>query len=763
MKKRIISIVLTLAVVISLGAALAPAAVADTFAWSGVTGNIAWEVVLDPDALDGSLGTLRITRRSGFTGTNVHIPNFGSATASPWHRHNVHVGQIVIGEYITQIGNWAFANFERVTEVHIEGNADRITRIGNDAFRGCRALSEFLEPDGVVAGNWVTASFGGLTTLGANAFNGCASLLSIHMPVVTSLNANAFIGTASLNSIVAMPHNAPGAGNFRVTAEGILMQGVIVSGVWQARNVIKAPVGLLNAQAIIPPTVHTIEAEAFAYMTNLTSIIIPTSVTTVRARAFADSPLLNDAIFLGNAPTVANWGANVFQRVGPEFYITYFPHATGWSAPTWRGLPTRVTSSHMSVPSLVTVNVNASATFLATILPTTVRQAVTIAATNTSIGEGVNPSDNDIATISVASTAAGGVTLVAHGRSVGSLLVRLDAVDSDAYAYLTLTVQAPGVPTTGVILQPNALRLYAPPSPANPLPPDVIAERPNYGYITAIVLPPGATDQNLTAVSSNTNIAVVTPVEPPAEDEAAGPARFRVRAVAPGTATITVRTAGGQQAQATITVVGIPNFVPITNITGIPSSAAMGSVLDLNELSAVQPANATNRETPIVWEVVSASSGMGIALGTIVEGILNVPWGDTGSITIRATIPAGIADTDWGFPADADFTRQFTISVTNFIPATSITAGPFQTFVGVPLTLTGTVSPPAAANRPIEWDIVTGPGGSVVEVHGVPQGADCPIPDSCGSCVGEGDGEEFPCYSRNAAHGLSGILHGYNT
>jgi len=139
----------------------------------------------------------------------------------------------------------------------------------------------------------------------------------------------------------------------------------------------------------------------------------------------------------------------------------------------------------------------------------------------------------------------------------------------------------------------------------------------------------------------------------------------------------------------------------------------MGSVLDLNDLATILPSNATNRGNYMTWEVVSVSSGIDFASVVIdSQDKLRIPWGQTGSIIIRATIEDGLADTDWGFPANVPYTMTFTISVTNFIAATDITPGPMTTFAGVPLELTGTVTPSAAAGRPIEWAIVDNPAGN---------------------------------------------------
>jgi endo-1,4-beta-xylanase len=46
----------------------------------------------------------------------------------------------------------------------------------------------------------------------------------------------------------------------------------------------------------------------------------------------------------------------------------------------------------------------------------------------------------------------------------------------------------------------------------------------------------------------------------------------------------------------------------------------------------------------------------------------------------------------------------------DFVEVTNITGVPTQAVVGMPLTLSGTVSPANATNKTIVWSLVSGPG-----------------------------------------------------
>ena len=139
-----------------------------------------------------------------------------------------------------------------------------------------------------------------------------------------------------------------------------------------------------------------------------------------------------------------------------------------------------------------------------------------------------------------------------------------------------------------------------------------------------------------------------------------------------------------------INTVVAPEFTPVTNITGVPTTKAAGTSLALE--GTVVPANATN-PGPIVWSVVNAG-GTG---ATISGNTLSTTA--AGTVTVRATIENGLT-------ATTDYTQDFTIDVTAFIPVTDIVSVPSTKVVNVPLALSGTVWPANATNRdPIVWEI----------------------------------------------------------
>ena len=135
-----------------------------------------------------------------------------------------------------------------------------------------------------------------------------------------------------------------------------------------------------------------------------------------------------------------------------------------------------------------------------------------------------------------------------------------------------------------------------------------------------------------------------------------------------------------------------PTHIPVTSITGVPSSATAGTPLALT--GTVNPSNATDRT--IVWSIPNSGSGASISGNT-----LNTNSGAVAPafITIRATIANGRGP---GIPYIEDF---YFIVNPSHSPPTGITDVPTSATAGTPLTLTGTVQPANATNKTIVWSI----------------------------------------------------------
>ena len=160
-----------------------------------------------------------------------------------------------------------------------------------------------------------------------------------------------------------------------------------------------------------------------------------------------------------------------------------------------------------------------------------------------------------------------------------------------------------------------------------------------------------------------------------------------------GTVTVTATIADGTSTSVayvkdfTLTVISLDNFVPVTNITNVPSRAYVGTPLALS--GTVSPSNATNKT--IIWSV---KSGTGVSIS---GNILNTTI--AGTVTVTAAILNGVNSTQ-------AYTKDFSITVYGaFIPVTSISNVNDYGKAGVAKTLSGTVEPSNATNKTIVWSV----------------------------------------------------------
>lgn len=130
------------------------------------------------------------------------------------------VEQLTVGSGLTEIGDRAFADCTRLTELVLPSG---VTAIGANAFSGCTALETVTLPEGVVSLG-VQAFLGctaltsvtlpqSLETLPAGAFHGCRSLAAVDLGGVRSVGGNAFRGCTALVTLRASGEVTFAAGN----------------------------------------------------------------------------------------------------------------------------------------------------------------------------------------------------------------------------------------------------------------------------------------------------------------------------------------------------------------------------------------------------------------------------------------------------------------------------------------------------------------------------------------------------------------------
>lgn len=189
MKKRILSLVIVMVMIISFMPVIARAAT------SGTCGeNLTW-------TLDSN-GTLTIS------GTGAMEDHYYSSDV-PWYSGKDKIKTVDIKNGVTTIGERAFSNYRSLTSVTIP---DSVTTIRGRVFVGCDSLRSVIIPNSVTTiGEHAFSGCRGLRSvsignsvviIGDGVFNRCESLTSITIPnSVTEIGDGAFSSCDSLTDV----------------------------------------------------------------------------------------------------------------------------------------------------------------------------------------------------------------------------------------------------------------------------------------------------------------------------------------------------------------------------------------------------------------------------------------------------------------------------------------------------------------------------------------------------------------------------------
>ena len=129
-------------------------------AFNTIHAKITWDI--------SDYGTLSIFGNS--------MPDYAYNSA-PWFSRKDKIKKVVIGNGVTNIGDFAFKGCSNLTSVTIPNS---VKSIGEYAFWGCSGLTSITIPNSV-------------TSIGEYAFDGCSGLTSITIPnSVTSIGDYAF-------------------------------------------------------------------------------------------------------------------------------------------------------------------------------------------------------------------------------------------------------------------------------------------------------------------------------------------------------------------------------------------------------------------------------------------------------------------------------------------------------------------------------------------------------------------------------------------
>ena len=216
-------------------------------------------------------------------------------------------------------------SFTILPSVKFEGEPLRVTEIGDEAFRECKAVTISI-PDTIThigskafyhCFSLTSVTLGsGVTSIGKQAFRSCSGLTSITIPEsVTSIGNGAFWGCSGLTSIVVEEGNSTydsrdNCNAIIETTNNTLIRGcqntTIPNSVTSIGEGAFASCDFLTS-ITIPESVTSIGDEAFYDCIGLTSITIPNSVTSIGEGAFASCYGLTSITIPNSVTSIGSW------------------------------------------------------------------------------------------------------------------------------------------------------------------------------------------------------------------------------------------------------------------------------------------------------------------------------------------------------------------------------------------------------------------------------------------------------------------------
>ena len=188
---------------------------------------------------------------------------------APWYCYRKQITSLTMKPGITSIGVNAFQGCAKLTSVTIPRS---VTSIGDSAFDGCGSLIRVEIPAGV-------------TSIGGCTFYDCSSLTSVKIPNgVTSIGWYAFAGCDSLTS-VTIPKSVTSIDDGAFASCSSLNSVTIPAGVTSIGELTFEGCSSLTS-VIIPESVTSIGRRAFSSCGKLTGVTIPKDVTSIGEATF---------------------------------------------------------------------------------------------------------------------------------------------------------------------------------------------------------------------------------------------------------------------------------------------------------------------------------------------------------------------------------------------------------------------------------------------------------------------------------------------
>ncbi len=272
------------------------------------TTDVTDEISTDEDAVFSedigyklSGGTLTITGSGD-------MMNYGSSNM-PWYKDRDSIKKVVVGDKITRVGDYAFYDFENVTEVVLPSS---LREIGRYSFSGT-GISEVTIPENVTTIdfcafsdnknlNTVNINSVLLNSLAESIFAGCSINRVTFAKGIESIPGKLFYSAGFSNCTITIPASVISIGdqsfNERWSSTGI--SGLVFEKGSKLTTIGEdAFYGNKIASLELPESLTTIESDAFAD-NQISKIRIPKDVTTLGSGAFSGCKNLTTVIIDSN-------------------------------------------------------------------------------------------------------------------------------------------------------------------------------------------------------------------------------------------------------------------------------------------------------------------------------------------------------------------------------------------------------------------------------------------------------------------------------
>ena len=248
------------------------------------------------------------------------------------------IPNIINGVTVTEIGYKAFEACSNLTNITIP---DGVTTINPRTFSGCRNLTNITIPNNVTI--IYDAAFSectnltsiiipdGVTKIGNSVFYNCSSLSDIIIPnSVTNIGNSAFSNCTGLTNIT-MPDSAVDIGASTFWECTSLTSIIIPDGITSIRFNTFFNCNSLT-KVVIPNSVADIGANAFSHCSSLMSIKIPDGVTAIGSNAFDECSQLKSITIPDSVSTIGSDIYGAFHKCDCLTDVYYGGSENQWKA-----------------------------------------------------------------------------------------------------------------------------------------------------------------------------------------------------------------------------------------------------------------------------------------------------------------------------------------------------------------------------------------------------------------------------------------------